>query len=206
MSDISVFIVDDHAILRMGLASLISAEKGLSVIGDAEDGESAIRKVRKLQPDVIIMDLMMPDMDGTETTRRILAELPEAKILILTTFGTSDGLAHALEAGAQGAVMKNIPFPELVTAIRTVAAGKRFIAPDIERILSSNPPLPTLSPRQGEILEAIARGLSNADIAKQIGIGPDMVKAHVNALFQKIGAANRAEAVDIAHRKHLLKI
>ena len=199
-----VLIVDDHAILRMGLSSLINAEKDLEVVGDAEDGETALRKARKLKPDVVIMDLMMPGISGAETTRRLLEDNPDAHILVLTTYGTSDALSHALQMGALGAAMKSIPFPELVNAIRTVAAGKRFVAPDIERILAANPPIPDLSPRQSEILEAIARGLSNADIAKQLDIGPDMVKAHVNALFQKIGAANRAEAVAIAMRKHLL--
>ena len=205
MNKTKVLIVDDHAILRMGLASLINAEDDLVVIGDADDGETAIRKARKLNPDVIVMDLMMPDMDGVETTEHILANCHEAKILILTTFGTSDALGHALSAGALGAVMKNVPFPELVRAIRTVATGKRFVSPDIERILASRPPLPPLSPRQGEILSAIARGLSNTEIANLLGIGPDMVKTHVNLLFKKLGASNRAEAVDIAHRRHLLK-
>lgn len=201
MSKTTVLIIDDHAILRMGLASLINAERDLQVIGDAEDGEDGIRKVRKLHPNIIIMDLIMPEMDGAEATERILAEDPKAKILILTTYGTSDALARVLAAGARGAVLKNIPFPELVHAIRAIAAGKRFIAADIERIL----PLPTLSPRQTEILEAIAKGLSNQQIATALGIGPDVVKLHINALFQKLGAINRAEAVAIAMRKHLLK-
>jgi len=152
------------------------------------------------------MDLMMPGIDGAETTRRILADNAQAKILILTSFGTSDGIAHALAAGALGAVMKNIPFPKLVEAIRTVAAGRRFVAEDISRILATDPPLPTLSPRQSEILAAIAHGLSNTDIATRLNIGIDMVKSHVNTLYRKIGAANRAEAVAIALRKHLLKI
>ena len=205
MKKTSILIVDDHAILRMGLASLINAEPDLAVVGDAEDGESGIRKARKTNPDVIIMDLMMPDMDGVETTRRILADNPEARILILTTYGTSDALGHALAAGARGAVMKNIPFPELVHAIRTIAGGETFVAPDIRRILASRPPLPPLSPRQEDILAAIARGLSNPDIAKLLDIGPDMVKSHIKTLFQKLGAATRAEAVDIAYSRHLLK-
>ena len=206
MNKTKVLIVDDHAILRMGLASLINAEDDLLVIDDAEDGKTAVRKAKKHNPDVIIMDLMMPDMDGVKATEQILADNPAAKILILTTFGTSDALGRALSAGALGAVMKNIPFPELVHAIHTVSAGQRFVAPDIERVLASQPTLPTLSPRQSEILSALARGLTNPEIAKLLGIGPDMVKLHLKSLFQKLGAANRAEAVDIAHRRHLLKI
>ena len=206
MSKIKILIIDDHAILRMGLASLLNAKSGIEVVGDAANGKTGIPKVLKLQPDVVIMDLMMPGMDGTEATRQLLAKAPDCKILILTTFGTSDGITRALEAGAKGAIMKNCDFGELVTAIRTVAAGKSYISPEIKRIISNDPPVATLSPRQSEILRSIVRGLSNPDIAKQLGISLDMVKEHVETLFQKIGASNRAEAVSIALRKHLLKI
>ena len=206
MSKIKILIIDDHAILRMGLASLLNAKSGIEVVGDAANGKTGIPKVLKLQPDVVIMDLMMPGMDGTEATRQLLAKAPDCKVLILTTFGTSDGITRALEAGAKGAIMKNCDFGELVTAIRTVAAGKSYVSPEIKRIISNDPPVATLSPRQSEILRSIVRGLSNPDIAKQLGISLDMVKEHVETLFQKIGASNRAEAVSIALRKHLLKI
>ena len=206
MKKISILIVDDHAILRMGLASLLNAKKDIEVIGDAANGAAGIRKAVKLQPDVIIMDLMMPKMDGIETTAQLVAKIPDSKVLILTTFGTSDGISHALQAGARGAVMKNCDFGELVTAIRTVATGKTYVSPEIERIMSKDPPTAPLSPRQKEILASIIRGLSNPDIAKQLGISLDMVKEHIETLFQKIGAANRPEAVAIALRKHLLKI
>jgi len=139
-------------------------------------------------------------------TRQLLAKAPDSKVLILTTFGTSDGITHALEAGAKGAIMKNCDFSELVSAIKTVAAGDQFISPDVARIMSKDPPVAPLSKRQEEILHSIIRGLSNPDIARQLGISLDMVKEHTEALFQKIGAANRTEAVAIALRKHLLKI
>ena len=206
MRKISVLIVDDHAILRMGLASLLNAKSGIEVVGDAANGRTGIQKVLKLHPDVVIMDLMMPGMDGTETTRQLLAKAPGSKVLILTTFGTSDGITHAIEAGAKGAVMKNCDFDELVTAIRTVAKGEEYLSPEIKRIISQDPPIAPLSPRQAEILQSIVRGLSNPDIAKQLGISLDMVKEHTEALFQKLGVANRPEAVAIALRKHLLKI
>ena len=206
MTPIRVLIVDDHAILRMGLASLLASKSEIEVVGDASDGPSGIRKALKLKPDVVIMDLMMPGMDGIEATTELLAKAPESKILILTTFGTSNGINNALEAGAMGAVMKNCDFSELADAIRAVASGKRYIAADVERILVADPPVAALSPRQTEILQSIVRGLSNPDIAKQLGISVDMVKEHVESLFQKIGAANRTEAVAIAFRKHLLKM
>ncbi len=206
MTPIRVLIVDDHAILRMGLASLLASKCEIEVVGDASDGPSGIRKALKLKPDVVIMDLMMPGMDGIEATKELLAKAPESKILILTTFGTSNGINNALEAGAMGAVMKNCDFSELADAIRAVASGKRYVAADVERILVADPPVAALSPRQMEILQSIVRGLSNPDIAKQLGISVNMVKEHVESLFQKIGAANRTEAVAIAFRKHLLKM
>ena len=206
MKTISVLLIDDHAIMRMGLASLLGTRRELKIVGDAGDGESGIRKALKLKPDVIIMDLMMPDMDGAETTRRLLEKMPDAKVLIFTTFGTADGIAHALNAGAKGALMKNAELPELISAIKKVANGEHVVAPEIQQILSQDPPVPELSSRQSQILESITRGLSNEDIAKLLGISVPMVKEHLNATFTKIGATNRAEAVAIAMRKHLLKL
>ena len=206
MDKLKILIIDDHAILRMGLASLLNSKGEVEIVGDAANGSSGIKKAQKLKPDVVIMDLMMPGMDGCETTRRLMAQDPDAKVLILTTFGTSDVINRALEAGAKGAIMKNCDFEELLTAIRTVADGKDYVSAEIKRILSKDPPVAALSPRQKEILASIVRGLSNPDIAKQLGISLDMVKEHVETLFQKIGAANRAEAVAIALRKHLLKV
>ena len=205
MKKITVLIIDDHAILRMGLKSLLGTKKDIEVAGDAANGEAGVAKAARLKPDVAIVDLMMPGMDGAETTKRLLSVSPRTSVMILTTFGTADAISHALKAGARGAVMKNVDFPELVEAIRTVAAGGQALSPEIERLLSESPPIPSLSPRQTEILESITRGLSNGDIAKQLGISVDMVKEHVNSLLVKIGAANRTEAATIALRKHLLK-
>jgi len=206
MNRIKVLIVDDHAIMRNGLTSLLRTSRDIDVIGSAGDGKSGIQKAVKLKPDVVIMDLMMPEMDGTEATRLLLQKLPDVKVLIFTTFSTADGIGHALEAGASGAIMKNVELPELVAAIKTVASGGRALSPEIEQILSEDPPLPELSTRQAEILHSITRGLSNDDIARLLGISVPMVKEHVNAIFAKLGAANRAEAVAIAMRKHLLKL
>ena len=206
MKPINILIADDHAIVRMGLASLFGTQDGFNVVGDAEDGEAAVRKALKLKPDVVVMDLMMPKKDGATATAEIHAALPDIKILILTTFGTSDGIVHALNAGALGAIMKSSPNSELVSAIRTIAKGKRSISEEVERLLEEDPPAKALTPRQMQILEGLVRGLTNQNIATQLGIREDRVKGHVNAIFTKLGAANRTEAVAIALRKHLLKI
>ena len=195
-SKIRVLIADDHAIVRMELASLLGTKKDIEVVGEAEDGEEAVRKAFKL----------MPKKDGVVATAEIHRRLPTARIMVLTSYGTSDGIAHALAAGASGALMKSTEFSEFLSAIRALAAGGRVIAPEIERQLAEDPPVPDLTPRQSEILHSITRGLTNADIAKLLGIREDSVKEHVNAIFAKLGAANRSEAITIALRKHLLQI
>ena len=192
--------------MRMGLVSLLETCRDVEVIGDTGDGESAIRKALKLRPDVVIMDLMMPEMDGVETTRRLLEKWPEANVLVLTTFATSDGISRALEAGAKGAILKNSDLKGLRAAIHDVAEGKRHCSAEVEQIMTDDPPIPELSLRQLEILNSIVRGLSNPDIARQLGISLPMVKEHLTSLFAKLGVANRTEAVALALRKQLLKI
>ena len=204
--NIRVLIADDHKMVRVGLAALLGQTKQLEVVGSADNGAEAVKMALTLRPDVVIMDLMMPVMDGVEATRRIHAEAPEVKVLVLTTFGTSDGIAHALDAGAIGAIMKNADYEELADAIRKVARGERAISDEITRQMETDPPVPELTPRQKDILDSMIRGLNNPDIAKEFGIRRDGVKQHINAILSKIGAANRTEAVAIALRKHLLKI
>ena len=202
----TILIADDHAILRVGLATVLNTFEDFTVIGEAENGMSTLRKAKEIHPDVIILDLMMPGLDGVETTRQLISDNPDSRILILTTFGTSDGISRALEAGAQGAILKSADISELATAIRAVALGKRSVSRELERIMTEDPPVDNLSPRQLEILGSLVRGLTSVDIAKELHISSDMVREHTSALFRKLGAANRAEAVAIALRKHLLKI
>lgn len=202
---IKILIADDHTIVRMGLTALFDTEKDIEVVGQAKNGVEALTESRRLNPDIVIMDLMMPKKDGVEATAELKDMQPSVKVIILTTFGTSDGIAHAIECGAVGAVLKNAADTELVTAIRKVAAGGRYISPEIKHQLENDPPIPELTPRQMQVLQSMTRGLTNRDIAKQLGIRQDGVNIHVNAIMQKIGAANRTEAVAIAMRKHLLK-
>lgn len=206
MKKTTVMIVDDHAIFRMGLASLLGTAKDLIVAGDAGDGETAVKTALKIRPDVVIMDLLMPGVDGAESTRRLLAEWPEAKIIILTTYDSANGIGQALDAGAKGAIVKKAEFDDLLEAIRAVAAGDTFISPEIAQVLKSSPATAPLSPRQTDVLELVTLGLSNEDIAYKLGISAPVVRDYLKATFAKIGAANRAEAVAIAMRRHLLKI
>ena len=203
---IKILIADDHAIVRMGLSALLKTESDLSVVGVAKDGEEAVAEALRLNPDVIVMDLMMPKKNGVEATAEIHERLPGTKIIILTTFAASDGIKHALDAGATGAVMKTAEDAELVSIIRAVAAGDTVISEEIQQLLTEDPPAEDLTPRQLEILESVTRGFTNADIAKQFGIREQSVKEHISTILAKIGAANRSEAVAITMRKHLLKI
>ena len=200
-----VLIADDHAMVRMGLASLLGTEPDIGVVGEAEDGEDAVKKAVSLKPDVVIMDLVMPKMDGAEATARIMNILPQTKIVLLTTYGSANGVASALAAGASGAMMKNADFDELASAIRKVASGEKAVSAEIERFIREDPPVTSLTRRQHDILAAVVRGLTNDDIAKQFSIQRSSVKDHLTAIFEKLGAANRAEAISIALRKHLLR-
>ena len=203
--NIKVLIADDHTIVRAGLTALLGTEKDIEVVGEAKNGAEAVSNAVELNPDIVIMDLMMPKMDGVEATKELLRKAPSVKTILLTTYGTSDGIAHALRAGARGAVLKNADNSELAKAIRIVAQGGDYISPDIRQQLAADPPVPDLTPRQSEILESMVRGLTDRDIAQQLRLSPESVSEHVGAIRQKIGAANRTEAVAITMRKYLLK-
>ena len=203
---IRILLADDHLVVRMGLAAIIGIEKDFELAGEAGNGQDAVRLAAELNPDVIIMDLMMPRMDGVQATERILRENPDLKILILTTFGASEDIKRALDAGAIGAMVKDSAHAELIDAIRATACGERTLSPSIRSQLKTSDSTPSLTPRQLEILSYVAKGLNNREIAPLIGIGPDCVKAHLKTAFARLGAASRSEAVAITIQKHLLKI
>ena len=201
---ISILIADDHLIVRTGLAALLGTERDFQVVGQAKNGIEAVREAVRLRPDIVIMDLVMPKKDGVEATAEISEKAPGSRVVLLTTFGTSDGIAHALAAGAKGAILKNADNAELVRAIRKVHNGGEFVSAEIKQQLAVDPPIPQFTQRQNEVLAAMVRGLTDRDIAHQLGIRLDGVNDHVRAILAKIGAANRTEAVAIAMRKHLL--
>jgi len=206
MKKVKILVADDHTIVCTGLTALLKTVSDFSVVGSAKDGAEAIALAVERQPDVVVMDILMPVMDGVEATQRIREKAPHVQVLVLTSVGTAESIARALEAGAIGAVMKDAPNESLIEAIRSVARGERAVAEDIQNMMDSEPPLPELTPRQQDVLLSMARGLSNKDISKQLSICEDRVKQHRDAIFSKLGAANRTEAVAIALRKHLLKI
>lgn len=203
---IRVLLADDHAVLRMGLVTLLARTPDIEVVAEAGNGEEAVGEAERYAPDVAVVDLVMPKMDGIAATAMIHSKFPNMKILILTSFGTSDEISKALSTGADGAILKSAATHELVDAIRRIAAGERPVSPEIENMMKIDPPIQELSPRQREILESLTRGLTTNQIASTFDISPESVKTHVAKLFEKIGAANRSEAVAIALRKHLLKI
>ena len=203
---IRLLIADDHAIVRIGLTSLFESESDIEVVGQAVDGEDAVRKADALRPDLLLMDLVMPNLDGSEATVAIKAAHPEIKVILLTTFGSANGLYRAIEAGAEGALTKSIEDATLVTTVRKVASGETVISPEIKKMLVEEKPIPELSPRQQEVLASITRGLSNAEIAAQLGIDAMTVREYLSTIFAKLGAANRTEAAAIALRKQLLKM
>ena len=203
---LKILIVDDHAIVRDGLAAILKFQKDMTVVGEADDGQSAIQKAQTLHPDIILMDLMMPNMNGADATAAIKQVLPETQILLLTSYGTSAELSRAFKNGATGAITKSLPKEELLAAIRNVAAGMRIASPEIEQTLKEDATTPSLTPRQLEILHSLTRGLTNDDIAREFGLSKAGVKFHLLTIFRKLNVSNRTEAVGFASRKHIFKV
>lgn len=205
MKKLKILLADDHAIVRMGLKALIDEFDDCEVVGQAKNGPLAVSETVRLRPDVVVMDMIMPLKDGAEATAEIKKALPGTRVLILTTYSSSDALDRAFGSGADGAVFKSDANNELMSAIRHVAAGDRYVSPAIRRLFESDPPVEPLTERQREILLSMARGLTDRDIAKQFGIRLYSAKEHVKTVLRKLGAANRAEAVAIALRKQLVQ-
>lgn len=203
---IRILIADDHALMRVGIRSMLEMQRDMTVVGEAEDGQSAIAFAAQLKPDVVVMDLMMPVVSGAEATKRIRDANPQVKIVILSSYGSTVDMARALDYGANGALLKESPSDQLISAIRTVVAGKQSIASDIARTRDDLFKTLQLTEKQLKVLELLTSGLSDKEIGNRLGISRAGVQKHTAVLFAKLGAATRAEATKIAYETHLLKI
>ncbi|NWG20532.1 MAG: response regulator transcription factor [Chloroflexi bacterium] len=204
-----ILIVEDQRIVREGLIALFEDEPDITIVGEAASGEEALERYRELRPDVVLMDLQLPGIDGAETTRRIRAADPNARILVLTTYVTDEFIFAALRAGAQGYLLKDASAAELTAAVQAVYAGQTRLSPEVAARLvagvGGGGPEP-LTPRELEVLMLVGRGYSNDMIAAELQIAPRTVKVHVQNILGKLGAANRTEAVTIGLRRGLIAL
>jgi DNA-binding NarL/FixJ family response regulator len=216
-STVRVLLVDDDDLMRAGLKAVLSSDETIDVVGEAGDGRSAVGRTRELRPELVLMDVRMPDLDGITATREVLAVSPEVKVVILTTFEQDDYIFGALRAGASAFLLKRTSPEELIAAIHTVAAGDSLLSPSVTRKVidrmaqqpapdvSSAERLQDLTPREREVLELMARGLSNGEIADAFVIEESTVKTHVKRLLRKLGLRDRVQAVIFAYESGLTR-
>ena len=219
---IRVLLVDDQALMRMGFAMVLDAEDDLEVVGEAGDGAAALTQVRALSPHVVLMDVRMPGVNGIDATKQIVAEHPDVRVLVLTTFDLDEYAFAALRAGASGFLLKDSEPAALIAAIRTVAAGDAVVAPRVTRRMlelfaphmpvradtppgQADPRLESLTPRETEVLRAVARGLSNSEIATEFFLSETTVKTHVGSVLAKLGVRDRVQAVIVAFESGLVE-
>jgi len=213
----SVLIVDDQALVRVGLRKILESEPGTTVAGEAADGEDAIVQAKRLRPDIVLMDIRMPVLDGIEATRRIVRALQDTRVLILTTFGLDGYVYDALRAGASGFMLKDAPPEEIAAAVRIIASGDALLAPAVTRAVveefarqrrTTTEPAPhaveQLTPRERDVLNLVIRGLSNPEICQQLVITEATAKTHVARILQKLGLRDRIQVVIYAYESGLL--
>ncbi|GAB2661852.1 response regulator [Kribbella swartbergensis] len=207
---IRVLVVDDHPVVRSGLTGMLAVTDDIEVVGEAGDGAEALALVESTEPDVVLMDLRMPRMDGVAATGAIVSGYPSTRVLVLTTYDTDTDILHAVEAGAAGYLLKDTPHADLLDGIRAAARGETVLAPPVAARLMSRlrtptaPPAAQPSPRELEVLAGVARGLSNAEIGRELFIGEATVKTHLQRLFTKLDVDDRTRAVTVAIERGLL--
>lgn len=203
---IRIMIADDHPIVREGLTAIIDRREDMSVVGQANDGKAALEVFRETQPDITLMDIRMPHMDGIATITQLRSEFPDARIIVLTTFDSEEEVYRGLQAGAKAYLLKDSPRDELLDAIRAVHDGERRIPTHVATKLAQRISQPFLTPREGDVLRLMVAGNSNMDIAKSLYIAEGTVKAHVNSILDKMNVNDRTQAVTAAIRRGLVHL
>jgi DNA-binding NarL/FixJ family response regulator len=196
--------VDDHPLVRKGIASILANEEDMTLVGEAGNGREAVELFRESHPDVTLMDIRMPEMDGIEATRAIRSQAPDAKIIALTSYDGDQEIYKSLEAGVRGYLLKEMVHTEVVRAIRVVHAGKRLMPPEVAERLSEHFPQAALTPREVEVLGCVAEGLGNKEIGARLGTAAGTVKMHLQNILLKLGASDRTHAVTLAVRRGII--
>ncbi len=202
----SVLIVDDHPLLREGVAAVLEAEVDITVVGEARDGAEAVTLFEQLRPDIVLMDLQMPGMDGVDAIGAIKALAPDARIIVLTTYAGDVRALRALKAGASGYLLKSSLRRELIDTIRTVRGGQRYLHPQVAHDIAVNAIGDPLSEREIDVLRFVAGGLANKAIARALSLSEDTVKGHMRSIFAKLDVTDRTQAVTVAHRRGIIAI
>lgn len=208
---IRIIVTDDHPVVRDGLVAILSTQPDFAVVGDAASGQETLDLVREARPDIVLLDLEMPEMDGVETLRQLQRLAPEARVIIFTAFDTDERILSAVRAGAQGYLLKGAPRNDIFRAIRVVYQGGSLLEPMIaqkllRQVSQESPPDMVLTPRELDVLRLLARGLQNKEIAIELGITGRTTKFHVGSLLRKLGAGNRTEAVAVAAQRGLIHL
>ena len=203
---IRILCVDDHPLVRKGIASILANEADMELVAEANNGHEAVALFREHKPDVVLMDLRMPELDGTSATRMIRQESPDAKIIALTSYDGDQDIYRALEAGVRGYILKEMVHTEVVRAIRTVHSGKRLMPQEVAERLSEYFPQVALTPREVEVLGCVAKGMANKEIATRLGTASGTVKMHIQNILAKLGASDRTHAVTIAMERGILHL
>lgn len=204
-SRIRILVVDDHFMVRLGLVSALSREPDFEIVGEAGNARQALDLFGKLQPDIVLMDGMLPDMHGIEVTRRIVADRPKARVILISINETAEDIYRAMEAGASGYLPKSSEQSGMLRAIRAVAAGERFLPPELECKLAERDLYVPLSEREIQVLQLVSQGNANKEIADALGVGEGTIKTHLKHLFAKLGAPDRTRAVTLAIERGLLR-
>lgn len=203
---VRIVLADDHHVVRQGMAAIIATEPDLRIVGEASDGEQAAALYLKLKPDVVVLDIRMPKVDGFEVVKRLIAADPAAHILVMTTYDTDEDIWRCIRAGAKGYLLKDAGQPDIITAIRTVARGESFTTPLLAVKLARRAMAAEPSPREDDVLKLLAAGKTNKEIAAALGLEAGTIKTHLKSLFNKLGATTRTQAVRKAEERGLLHL